>query len=136
LVVHAATEGEDAWRRSRGRRVVRTFLPVHELGGAPPPRHEAKRALGLEGREVALFFGHVRPFKGLDIALRAWPAVKANVTLLVAGEAWWDKEDEYRALAGVIPSREDGEGSRTSGAVGEGIPPLRYAQDRDDTANV
>ena len=99
LVVHAATEAEEAWRRSRGRRVVRTFLPVHEMGGAPPPRDEAKRALGLEGRNVALFFGHVRPFKGLDIALRAWPEVKSDVTLLVAGEAWWGSEDQYRKLA-------------------------------------
>src|SRR5205823_12328907 len=48
---------------------------------------------------VALFFGHVRPFKGLDIALRAWPAVKSDVTLLVAGEAWWGSEDQYRKLA-------------------------------------
>lgn len=99
LVVHAVTEADDAWRRSRGGRVVRTFLPVHELGGAPPPRDDAKKTLGLDGRKVALFFGHVRPFKGLDIALRAWPAVKSDVTLLVAGEAWWDKEQEYRQLA-------------------------------------
>jgi glycosyltransferase involved in cell wall biosynthesis len=98
LVVHAATEAEDAWRRTGGGRVVRTFLPVHELGGAPPPRDEAKRILGLQGRDVALFFGHVRPFKGLDIALRAWPEVKSDVTLLVAGEAWWGKADEYRQM--------------------------------------
>jgi glycosyltransferase involved in cell wall biosynthesis len=136
LVVHAATEAEDAWRRSRGRRVVRTFLPVHELGTPPPPRDDAKRALGLAGRNVALFFGHVRPFKGLDIALRAWPELKSDVTLLVAGEAWWGTEDEYRKMAGVIPSREDGEGSRSSRAGWEGIPPLRSAQRRDDTANV
>jgi len=97
LVVHAATEAEEAWRRSRGRRVVRTFLPVHELGGAPPPRHEAKRVLGLQDRNVALFFGHIRPFKGLDIALKAWPQVRSEVTLLVAGEAWWGKEEEYRS---------------------------------------
>src|SRR6185369_6402886 len=61
-------------------------------------RDDAKRVLGLEGRNVALFFGHVRPFKGLDIALRAWPEVKSDVTLLVAGEAWWNAEDEYRKL--------------------------------------
>ena len=96
LVVHAATEAEEAWRRSRGRRVVRTFLPVHELGGAAPARQEAKKVVGLPGCRVALFFGHVRPFKGLDIALRAWPSVKSDVTLLVAGEAWWGKEEEYR----------------------------------------
>jgi glycosyltransferase involved in cell wall biosynthesis len=46
-----------------------------------------------------LFFGHVRPFKGLDIALRAWRLLTRDVTLVVAGEAWWKGEEEYRALA-------------------------------------
>jgi glycosyltransferase involved in cell wall biosynthesis len=80
------------------RRVIKTFLPVHELGGAIPSRAEARRRLALHGN-VALFFGHVRPFKGLDVALRAWRLLKSEVTLVVAGEAWWKSEDEYRALA-------------------------------------
>ena len=78
--------------------IVQTFLPVHELGGAIPSREDARRTLGLQGN-VALFFGHVRPFKGLDIALRAWRELKTVVTLVVAGEAWWKGEAEYRALA-------------------------------------
>ena len=98
LVTHARTEADEAWRRSRGRRVVKTFLPVHELGGAIPSRAEARATLGIDGN-VALFFGHVRPFKGLDIALRAWRELKTPVTLLVAGEVWWKNEQEYRALA-------------------------------------
>ena len=87
LVVHAKSEAEEAARRF-GERVVRTFLPVHEMGGNPPGREQAKRELKLSGN-VALFFGHVRPYKGLDIALDAWPRLKADVTLLVAGEPWF-----------------------------------------------
>jgi glycosyltransferase involved in cell wall biosynthesis len=122
LVVHAKTEAEEAAKRlgvipnevegSPGRaegrgsldfarddtRIVTTFLPVHELGGAIPSRADARRQLGLKGN-VALFFGHVRPFKGLDIALRAWRLLKSEVTLVVAGEAWWKSEEEYRELA-------------------------------------
>lgn len=100
LVTHAASEGREGWRRSHGRRTVTTFLPVHELGGAIPPRADARKTLGIAGdANVALFFGHVRPFKGLDIALRAWAGLKSDVLLLVAGEAWWEKEHEYRELA-------------------------------------
>ncbi|HUP45189.1 MAG TPA: glycosyltransferase [Thermoanaerobaculia bacterium] len=99
LVVHAHGELLEAVRRSRGRRVVSAQLPVHELGGAMPSRQEAKRSLGLDGRDVALFFGHVRPFKGLDIALRAWREIESDAVLLVAGEAWWESEAEYRRLA-------------------------------------
>lgn len=97
LVVHAKTEAEDASRRTK-REIVTTFLPVHELGGAIPSRVDARKQLGLKGN-VALFFGHVRPFKGLDIALRAWRELQAEVTLMVAGEAWWKSEEEYRQLA-------------------------------------
>jgi glycosyltransferase involved in cell wall biosynthesis len=99
LVVHAETELLEAARRAGGRRIVSAHLPVHELGGKMPPRDEAKASLGLAGRNVALFFGHVRPFKGLDIALRAWPLVQSDVVLLVAGEVWWEGEEEYRRLA-------------------------------------
>jgi glycosyltransferase involved in cell wall biosynthesis len=131
LVVHAETEAQDARKRLRvmpsavegsavakngGRpstplrsgqddtpRVVKTFLPVHELGGAIPSREEARQKLGLQGN-VALFFGHVRPFKGLDIALRAWRLLQSDVTLVVAGEAWWKSENEYRELAKGLPN--------------------------------
>jgi len=99
LVVHAQSEAREAWTRSGGRQVVTTFLPVHELGGAIPSRTDARATLGITAPNVALFFGHVRPFKGLDIALRAWRELKADVLLVVAGEAWWEKAAEYEALA-------------------------------------
>ncbi len=91
LVVHAQSEAEELGgrRAAGGGRVVTAFLPVHELGGEIPSREEARRRLGLTGN-VALFFGHIRPFKGLDIALDAWRQLKTNATLLVAGEPWWN----------------------------------------------
>jgi glycosyltransferase involved in cell wall biosynthesis len=99
LVVHAHSEAREAWTRSGGRQIVKTFLPVHELGGAIPSRADARAILGIDKTNVALFFGHVRPFKGLDIALRAWRELKTDVLLVVAGEAWWEKAAEYEALA-------------------------------------
>ena len=99
LVVHAKSEAEDAARRiGDATRIIKTFLPVHEMGGAIPTREEARRVLGLHGN-VALCFGHVRPFKGLDLTLRAWRLLKTDVTLAVAGEVWWKNEAEYRRLA-------------------------------------
>ncbi len=112
LVVHASTEAADAWRRARGRRVVQTFLPVHELGGAMPPRDEAKHRLGLQGRDVALFFGHVRPFKGLDIAMRAWAQLATDPVLFVAGELWWQSPEELGRMA-----KELGIGRRSGASV-------------------
>mgnify|MGYP003334871413 CR=1 FL=1 len=57
-------------------------------------------ALGLEG-EVALFFGYVRHYKGLDTLLTAWKQVRAarpGATLVVAGE-FYEKPELYEALA-------------------------------------
>src|SRR5213078_1887194 len=99
LVVHARTEASEAWKRSRGKRTVTTFLPVHELGGPIPSRADARAMLNVTAKNVALFFGHVRPFKALDVVLRAWRELKSDVLLLVAGEAWWKSGDEYRELA-------------------------------------
>ena len=108
LVVHAKTEAEEAKRRTRAE-VVEAFLPVHELGRDIPSREEARRRLGLTGN-VALFFGHIRPFKGLDIALEAWRKLKSNATLLVAGEPWWnatyEKQPNVRFDLRFIPDSE------------------------------
>jgi glycosyltransferase involved in cell wall biosynthesis len=106
LVTHARTEADEAWKRSGGRHVIKTFLPVHELGGAIPSRAEARATLGIDdATNVALFFGHIRPFKGLDIALRAWRELRTEVLLVVAGEAWWERAEEYERLAGELAAR-------------------------------
>lgn len=99
LVVHARTEAAEARRRVRHpERVVETFLPVHELGGSVPTRESARERYDLGERRVVLFFGHVRPFKALDVALRAVAASGGDWTLFVAGEVWWNDERTYRAL--------------------------------------
>ena len=61
-----------------------------ETGGEPVDRQAARRGLGLEPQsEVALFFGFIREYKGLDLLLEAWPAVAASrpaARLVVAGD--------------------------------------------------
>ena len=139
LVVHARSEAVEAWKRSRGRHTVTTFLPVHELGGPIPSREEARVMLNITAKNVALFFGHVRPFKALDVVLRAWRELKSDVLLLVAGEAWFDSANAYRALARelglvVIPSVSEGSGRVGSDAVPPAAQTPRSA--RGDTRAV
>ncbi len=62
-------------------------------------RDSARAALGIAPEaEVALFFGYVRHYKGLDVLLDAWPRVRARrpVELVVAGEFYEDPAP-YRA---------------------------------------
>ncbi len=80
------------------RRVPHPFYAQFDRGRWT--RETARARLGLAG-EVALFFGYVRRYKGLDTLLSAWPAVRARrpgATLVVAGEAYEDTA-AYRALA-------------------------------------
>jgi D-inositol-3-phosphate glycosyltransferase len=72
-----------------------SVIPHGEYGfferhGAPPDRSGARRILGLAPEdEVALFFGYIREYKGLDLLLEAWPAVSAarpHARLVIAGD--------------------------------------------------
>ncbi|HKQ58833.1 MAG TPA: glycosyltransferase, partial [Candidatus Eisenbacteria bacterium] len=72
-------------------------------------RASAREHLGLEREgEVAVFFGYIRHYKGLDTLLDAWPLVRARrpATLVVAGEFYEDAapyvERVARANGGAV----------------------------------
>jgi len=80
------------------RRVPHPFYAQFDRGRWT--RESARTSLGLEG-DVALFFGYVRAYKGLDTLLRAWRRVRAErpgATLVVAGE-FYERPEAYEALA-------------------------------------
>lgn len=97
-IVHARADEEALRallpeRRLRAGRLRRVLLPTFPLGGtARPPREAARRRFGLPPEApVLLFFGFVRPYKGLDVLVEALPALRAALPalrLLVAGEFW------------------------------------------------
>jgi len=63
-------------------------------------RASAREKLQLDG-DVALFFGYVRHYKGLDTLLEAWRLVRERrpaATLVVAGE-FYEKPERYQQLA-------------------------------------
>lgn len=91
-----------------GKRVVLSHLPVYALNqGRNFSKEEARRVLNLpiEG-PILLFFGFVRPYKGLDFLISALAALKENGMrpyLAVVGEFWKDKQQylEQIASAGI-----------------------------------
>ena len=79
--------------------VVRTVHPVYDFfrqDGLQDQVSEAREALNLPDRKVLLFFGFVRPYKGLEYLLEAMPKVLTEIDahLLVVGE-FWAPESEY-----------------------------------------
>jgi glycosyltransferase involved in cell wall biosynthesis len=106
LLVHSSEQADLA--------ATLTSRPV-EIAALPPhlPHIERGRPTGEEPGPAApggepesrrnrlLFFGIVRPYKGLDILLRALAEAKPQVGLTVAGEIWEGKEDLLSLISGL-----------------------------------
>jgi glycosyltransferase involved in cell wall biosynthesis len=78
--------------------------PVYDNYGALPPREEACRQLGLDPqKKYALFFGFIRPYKGLDLLLQAFAEgplkVHPEIELLIAGEYYGDPAPYEKIIA-------------------------------------
>lgn len=94
IVVHSMQDQQIAQQLVPNAVVLRTALPTYaafEQLAASSEHHALGRELGLEGKQVLLFFGLVRPYKGLPVLLDALPSVRQqlpNVHLLIVGEVW------------------------------------------------
>ena len=101
FLVHAKAEAERLRGRARGRPVRVHPHPSYEIFSARRPSREAARAsLGAEGR-VILFFGYVRPYKGLADLLEALAIARADAwdVLYVVGE-FYEPRARYEAALG------------------------------------
>lgn len=79
-------------------RYVRVPHPAYCHFGAAPPRAEARRRLAIpENKNVLLFFGFIREYKGLNIAIQAMQFLSDAYLLVIAGEMYGDWQ-RYQAL--------------------------------------
>jgi glycosyltransferase involved in cell wall biosynthesis len=72
--------------------------PIHEIFGSPIPQTESRQKLGIPvDRPTILFFGYIRPYKGLMTLLDSLPLVASEMdfTALIAGE-FYEDERPYR----------------------------------------
>ena len=88
IIVHSEQEKNTALEINPKATVVRHLLPLFEYGPVAATRKPVP-TLNL------LFFGFVRPYKGLDILLKAIGILKdRDISLKIVGE-FWDGKDEY-----------------------------------------
>jgi glycosyltransferase involved in cell wall biosynthesis len=78
--------------------------PTYDFTAEPPPdRDAARRDLGIAESRVGLFFGFIKPYKGLMVLLEALPHVLAELgpdfRLLVVGDFYEDSEPYRRRIA-------------------------------------
>ncbi len=93
------------------RTVLKLYHPLYEEFPPPPDfdRRSARRRLGLppEGLRILLFFGLVRPYKGLDTLLQGLVQLLqggGSYHLVVAGEFYQNKE-RFEPLLGELQAR-------------------------------
>ena len=81
-------------------KVTSLFHPVYNIYSEKPVRKEALSTLGLNDSDYILFFGLIRKYKGLDLAIEAMshPKLKdRKLKLLIAGE-FYDNKNGYLQL--------------------------------------
>jgi len=87
----------------------------------------ARTHLNITERNVILFFGLLRPYKGVTYLIEAFDALPADLTgstrLLIVGEAWEDRESLARAESS--PNRE--KISIVNRYIGDGEIPLYFS---------
>lgn len=89
----------------RDAQVVTLFHPVYDHFGALLDRAKARDVLQIDAeKKTLLFFGLIRPYKGLDVLIKAFRELPDDYQLLIAGEAY-EKTDTYQALAEPVAER-------------------------------
>lgn len=77
--------------------------PLYDNFGEAVPKEEARRRLGLPVvGPLILFFGFIRPYKGLDLLLEAMadPRIREKgIRLLVSGEFYTDRQPYLEAVS-------------------------------------
>lgn len=83
--------------------IARGRHPVYDLFGERIDRNEARRRLGLDAdAQIVLFFGYVRPYKGLDLLIEAFSRARTpGRQLLVVGEFYEGEEAARRQIAAL-----------------------------------
>jgi glycosyltransferase involved in cell wall biosynthesis len=101
FVVQSDSVEKDLLSIKPDAKYVKLQHPVYEIFGERVDRNEARRSLNIPNdAPTILFFGYIRKYKGLDLLLRAMPAMIARypeLRLIVAGE-YYSNEAEIKSL--------------------------------------
>jgi glycosyltransferase involved in cell wall biosynthesis len=95
VLTHSAAQAAQAKDLAPAATVRTVAMPPH-LPASAPIQHAERGRVPAPAHCRLLFFGIVRPYKGVDVLLRALAQAPSQVTLTVAGEFWSDiTEMEY-----------------------------------------
>lgn len=100
FIVHSEENRRQILNWFPGAQIIRRHHPVYSSDAdLATPREEARRRLGVKG-QILLFFGFVRPYKGVDVAIEAISLLRdelPDLSFWIAGE-FWEDENRYHRL--------------------------------------
>jgi glycosyltransferase involved in cell wall biosynthesis len=125
LIVHSHHNKNTLRRKIKAGSDDISVIPHGPLSLFKSGSQNFRQAKGIRDDEkVLLFFGNIRPYKGLDVLIEAMSAVKAksffSLRLVIAGSLWepWDRyerliqklglENEVIQILGYVPSDQVG----------------------------
>jgi glycosyltransferase involved in cell wall biosynthesis len=97
FIVHSGEDLENLKKIISWANVKQSFHPTYEVfHSGVITKEQAQKELNIDGN-ILLFFGFVRPYKGLNYLIEAMPMITRylDVTLLIVGE-FWNGEEEYQ----------------------------------------
>lgn len=105
FIVHSDAVERELLRVAPNAKYVKLPHGIFDIFDQPISRTDARQTLGLpQDAPVILFFGYIRKYKGLDILLRAVPALlqrMPDLRVVVAGE-FYSNEEEHRSLIALL----------------------------------
>jgi len=109
FIVHSQTEIHDLQRLLPGSFSLKLFHPIYDIfPGEDIPKSEARQQLNLQSDDrVILYFGLIRPYKGVETLLQAMSQLNdvARLKCLVVGEIYSDKERISQMISNIPPDR-------------------------------
>jgi glycosyltransferase involved in cell wall biosynthesis len=102
FIAHSEQDKEIILKLSNNKPVIMAFHPIYDEfnDGKKWNIKSAKDELGLK-QNVLLFFGYIRPYKGLKYLIQAMPEIIKNnpdTSLLVVGEFWAKDKPAYEKM--------------------------------------
>lgn len=94
-VVHSTDEEKELAELFPQKPVFRRLLPMYSQ------YPKATERLNKRGDLEVLFFGFIRPYKGLDVLLEALPSLNERTYVTIVGEYWGNKKDLEDTIKGI-----------------------------------
>ena len=92
------------------KKIIKLFHPPYSVETISFEQSTSFEYLKIPHKPTVLFFGYIKPYKGLDVLLKAIPIVNKtlpDVQFLVAGEIYGRSMGKIRATYGQLPSFKD-----------------------------